>query len=155
MHSNGNGNGHKPHHIKNLDKVSKTSLKAAAVLSNGSPTKMGKMLGIDPSTAHYHLQKKELSDITSSARAEAIKKAKLSLVKAYKRVDEALDAKQTGFGKTFKTPDHDIRLKAAKQTHEIYHPKEADVAESGRAVVIMPVIVVDGNPLKFKVGNNG
>lgn len=151
---NTNGNGHKPHHIKNLDKVTKTGLKAAAVLSNGSPTKMAKILGIAPSTAYQHLKKSELNDITSSARAEALKKAKLSLVKAYKRVGEALDAKQSWLGKTYKTADHDIRLKAAKQTHEIYHPKEAGEEGGQNITVNMPVIVVDGNPLTFKVGTS-
>lgn len=144
-----NGNGHKPHHIKNLDKVSKTSLKAAAVLSNGSPTKMAKILNIDPSTAHYHLKKSELNNIVSTARAEAIKKANLSLVKAYKRVDEALDATH------MKKPDHDIRLKAAKQTHEIFNPRDSEDSVSERPVVVMPVVIFDNTPMTFKVGTNG
>lgn len=156
---NGNGkhgNGHKPHHIKNLKKVTKAGLKAAAVISNGSPTKMAKLLGIAPSTAHQHLKKPELNNLVSSEREKALKSSGLKLTKAYKRVDEALDAKAQSWGVETKAADHDIRLKAAKMTHEIYHPKESQGEEGGTKVVVnMPVVIFDGVPMQFKVGNNG
>ncbi len=151
MQTNGhsNGNGHKPHHTKNLYKVTKKSLAQAAVESNGSPTKMAKMLGIAVPTAHKHLKKPTLQKIILETREEALKKSGLKLTKAYKCIDDALDAK------IGKKADHDIRLKASKQTHDIYHPKEAEGAMSNGQVIVMPVVVVNGNPLSFKVGSNG
>ncbi len=151
--SGGNG---KPHHTKNLYKVTKKSLAQAAIESDGSPTKMAKMLGIAVPTAHTHLKKPVLQKLILETREEALKKSGLKLTKAYKCIDAALEAKQTGFGKTYRTADHDIRLKAAKQTHEIYHPKEAEGQEGGTKIVVnMPVVIVNGNPLSFKVGSNG
>lgn len=147
-HTNGNGNGHKPHHTKNLYKVTKKSLAKAAVESDGSPTKMAKMLGIHVSTAHDHLKKPTLQKLILETREEAIKKSKLKLTKAYKRVDEALDAKVAGM------VDHDIRLKAAKITHEIYHPKEGMIGAEGQGFVLMPVMNLNGDPVIFKVGKN-
>lgn len=172
-HSNGNGNGHKngwgdvnSNKAKNLQKLKNINIKAKKGLTNGdvqaaavkadaSPTKMAKILHIKKSTAHQYLQKPEIKKLVLDAREKALKASGLSLTKAFKRVDEALDAKQTFFGKTIQAADHDIRLKAAKLTAELHHVVKDEGGGAHGPIVVMPVVVIEGKPLMFKVGNNG
>lgn len=123
-----------------------------------SQGKAAKKLGISqPAISKRLKENPHLKEKIQDIRLQAIKKSGLSLVKAFKRVNEALDAKQTLFGgKKSKLPDHDIRLKAAKQTAEIHHvTKEQGESDAGRPIVVMPVVVVNGQAVQFKVGQNG
>lgn len=159
-HMNGNGhaksNGHNIN-IKAKKGLTKETLQAAAVKSDGSPTKMAKILGVSKPTAHQHLQKPDIKKLVLDEREKALKKAGLTRVRAYKRVKEALDANTLSFGVPTKNADHDIRLKAAKLTAELHGDlKTAQSGEGGANIIVnMPVVVIEGKPLAFKVGNNG
>lgn len=126
-----------------------------AVVKHPSQTKAAKALGITQQSVNDRIKRNpHLKEKIQDIRQEAIKKSGLSLVKAFKRVNEALDANQYAFGKKSKAPDHDIRLKAAKQTAEIHHVTKESEPDAGRPIVVMPVVVVNGQPLTFKVGQN-
>lgn len=128
------------------------------VTKSASQRQASKKLGLTPAAVSKRLKENpHLKEKIQDIRLQAIKKSGLSLVKAFKRVNEALDAKQyTTFGKKTASPDHDIRLKAAKQTAEIHHvTKEQGESEVGRPIVVMPVVVINGQALTFKVGQNG
>lgn len=121
-----------------------TKLKAATILTNGSPTKMAKMLGISQPTASYHLKKSELGNLVSDARKEALKKAGIERINVYKKIKRNLDAK---------IPQ--LQTHAIDRSLELLGDKDIPKGEGSTNVVVnMPVVVIDGNPLKFKVGNN-
>lgn len=151
------GNGHdKPQNINNNKKkgLSDSVLKKAAIKSDGSPTKMAKILDVTPQTAYHHLQKPEIKKIILTEREKALKQSRLSRVKAYRRIDQALDATYVVFGKKTRTADHSVRLRAAQQTAEAFGDDSKSKENNGSAIIIqMPVIVVQGNPIHFKVGN--
>ena len=139
--SSNNGNGHKPHHIKNLKKVTKAGLKAAAVISNGSPTKMAKLLNIAPSTAHQHLKKPELNNLVSDARAQALKKAGINRVRVYKKINANLDS-----------------VVPQKQTHAIDRSLEllGDLNKDNNNKPTVPILVIvrpGGKPIDIEVTN--
>lgn len=140
-----NGNGYKPHHIKNLKKVTKAGLKAAAVISNGSPTKMAKLLEISPSTAYQHLKKPELNNLVSSERAAALKKVGITRLLVYGKIKKNLSS---GFATK--------QNFAIEQSLELLGDK-TEIKDGGDTsiVVNMPVVIFDGLPMQFKVGNNG
>lgn len=72
------------------------TLQKAAIKADGSPTKMGKELGITPQSAHQHLQKPKIKKAVLTARARAIKAAGLTRIKAYKQLANQLSAKEAG-----------------------------------------------------------
>lgn len=144
-------NGKKPHHKG----ITKKLLKATAIKYDGKPTKVAKALGIKEPTAHRHLQKPDIKAAVLQSREDALIEAKLTRVEAYKEIKSALKAKALSWGVETKAPDRDVRLKAAKLTAEIYgdiNPK--NTGPTGPGIMIMPIVVVNGSPLKFKVGDN-
>lgn len=95
--TNGNGHVHKLNGKHNINKNGKKStsneiVQTAAIKSNGSPTKMSKLLGITKSTASHHLQKPEIKKLVLDEREKALKKAGISRVRVYKKINANLDA---------------------------------------------------------------
>lgn len=127
-----------------------------AAKHGGNCTKTAKEIGITHQAVSKRLNENpHLKEKIQSIKDAALKKSGLSLVKAFKRTAEALDAKQYSFGKKTQSPDHDIRLKASKLTAEFYDVlNKPDQQLSSGQIVVMPVVVVNGNPLSFKVGKN-
>ncbi len=95
MSSNGssNGNGHKPHYINKLKKSAYKNIQKAAIQADGSPTKMGKLLGITKASAHQHLKKPEIQKIVLDEREKALKKVGITRVRVYGKINKNLDAK--------------------------------------------------------------
>lgn len=105
--------------------VSQAKLLKVILKNDGNHTKAAKEIGISQAAVSKRLIKNpNIVKTLLSIREQALKQAGLKLSKAYQRVDEALDAKSQSFGIETRYADHDVRLKAAKLTHDIYHPNE-------------------------------
>lgn len=136
--------------------ITRGKLLKVAIAKDGKVPEIARALDVTPQAIQGHLQRHpEVTQAVENAREVAIRESRLSLTKAFTRVGEALDATQQGWGKETDIPDHDTRLKAAKLTAEFHNVVKDAQPMGGGQILVMPVIVVDGNPLKFKVGNNG
>ena len=129
-------------------------LKAVAVKADGNSAKMGKALGIAQQSAYKQLQKPSVKKAVLSAREKALKKAGLTLNKAYQKIADGMKAGVVVTnGKTAtetKAPDYKERREHTKIALQAMGELQGN--EGSGIIVNMPIILINGKKHDFDVG---
>lgn len=154
--------------------LKKKDVIVAAVKADGSPKKMADKLGISKPTAFQYLQQEDVKEAVLTARDKALKEAGIELNKVFKVIAAGMEATKViscnviapsgeemleahGTTKDFiDVVDYKERRESAKLCAQLLGEfKDSKESEgSGKVVVNMPVIFLNGQPLKFSIGKN-
>lgn len=139
--------------------VQKKFLMVAAVKHDGKAKEIAKTLGISRQAVCKHLKKPEIKSLVEDSRALALKKAKISRARAYKKIAEGMEAMAISSyeGNVYiskKVPDYKERREHTKIALQLLGDLDSKENSQPPVVINMPVITVDGRPLKFDIGQN-
>lgn len=137
---------------KSKDELRTLTIIDAAIKNDGSPTATAKMLGITKQAADKHLDKPEIRNAVLNARAKALQAAQISRNRVYRRVAQGLDAVEVA-GRV----DYKERRESSKLCLQLLGDlQDGSQSDPMRPMVVMPVVVIDGNPLNYNFfGGNG
>lgn len=148
-------------------------LKKVISKNGGNLSKAAKEIGMTPAGVSKRLTANpELKKSIQDQCRKNLARAGASVSKIFKRTAEGLDATKSIPGMKIKLgdgedagisahlstePDYKERREAAKLCHQLIgnliDPKDGE-STGPQFVVNMPIVVIDGKPLGFKVGNN-
>lgn len=155
--------------------VSKKNLYKYAIKNDGKPSAIAKDLGVATQTIQHHLERNpDVLRRVESEREKAIRESGLNRLEVYQTARAGLTANKVisanviaNDGEGMKdansmtkdfidVPDMRERRESAKLCLQIFGDiKEGAEGVNSGPMVIMPVIVVNGDPMKFLVGKNG
>lgn len=132
-------------------------LKKVIIRKGGNLSHAAKEIGITPAAVSKRLNANpELKQNIQEECKKRLEKAGAGVEKIFKRTAEGLDAYSfTILGKK-KIPNWKERRESVALCHKLIG-NLADVPDgplSSGQIVVMPIVVVNGNPLQFKVGKN-